>query len=333
MPAQAGQQLAIIYHFVRDPGPGRFRLRAHERPERFEAQIAQLARRFTFLRCRDLLDPARDPSQPGVLVTFDDGARDVAHHALPILRRHGATATAFVCSKPYLEGRLLAIQKVEFLISQMGLEGFRRAFSDELERRHPGGVERESLAFAGGYRFYRYDTEPLRRFKLDLNYQLPYAVVDPILDALFDGVFGPGSEADAVRETYMSVDDLKRLVDAGIEIGSHAHGHRVLPRLDAEGQRRDLETSVRFLAQVAGQSRVCVAYPFGFCDDDTRRCAAELDLLAGFSGERRPISAEDLRGRWSIPRYDVNDCFDRATNAPLEAALGGEGSMACGALP
>ncbi len=307
--------VAINYHFVREANPGRFRLRAHERTQRFDAQLAQLAERFEFLRCRELFTGVAPPQ--GVLITFDDGARDVFEQALPVLQRHGATATAFVCSRPYLEGRLLQIQKVEYLISELGLDGFRRAFYGELERRFPGGVEREPLAFAGGYRFYRYDEEPIRRFKLDLNYQLPYAVVEPVLDALFENVFGPGSEAEAVRETYMSVDQLKRLADAGVEIGSHAHAHRVLPRLDFALQKREMETSVGFLKEITGDCRISLAYPFSFHDEETKRAAGELDLLAGFAGERRAITDDDVRNRWSVPRYDVNDCFDRSTNQPV----------------
>jgi peptidoglycan/xylan/chitin deacetylase (PgdA/CDA1 family) len=311
--SEAVRAIAINYHFVRDASPGRFRLRAHERTERFDAQLGELAGRFPFLRCRDLF--ASQPAPTGVLITFDDGARDVFEQALPVLRRHGATATAFVCSKPYLEGRLLQIQKVEYLISELGLPRFRDAFYAELERRFPAGVERESLAFAGGYAFYRYDDEPTRRFKLDLNYQLPYPVVEPVLDALFEGVFGPGSEAEAVRETYMSVDQLRRLADAGVEIGSHAHAHRVLPRLDFALQKREMEISVGFLKEITGDSRISLAYPFSFHDQDTKRAADELDLLAGFAGERRPITDPDIRARWSVPRYDVNECFDRSSNA------------------
>jgi peptidoglycan/xylan/chitin deacetylase (PgdA/CDA1 family) len=314
MASGARRRVAINYHFVRASRSGRFTLRAHERCERFDAQLARLRERYTFLRCRDLFE--RSDSSDGVLITFDDGARDVLEVALPLLRRHGATATAFVCSRPHLEGRLLQIQKVEYLMSVLGLERFRRAFQEELERRFPSEIERESLAFAGDYRFYRYDPEPIRRFKLDLNYQLPYAVVEPVLDVLFEGVFGPGSEADAVRETYMSVDDLKRLADAGVEIGSHTHSHRVLPRLDFAEQKQEMETSVGLLEKVIGESRCSLAYPFGFHDEDTKRAARELDLLAGFAGGRRPITDEDVRVRWSVPRYDVNDCFD-ASNEPV----------------
>ena len=313
--------VSINYHFIRPERAGRFRLRAHEKPGRFGAQLAALDGDFQFLSCRDVLRSESNNGDPGVVITFDDGARDVFEHGLPLLSRHNAKATAFICSKPYLEGRLLQIQKVEFLMSRLGIESFRTAFYEELEHQFPDEIERESLEFSGGFQFYRYDDEPIRCFKLDLNYQLPYAKVEPVLDAIFEAVFGAGAEAEAIRETYMSVDELKRLVDAGIEIGTHTHSHPVLPRLNFMEQKRELETCAAFLKEITGESKVCVAYPFGFQNDETIRAADELDLFAGYVGQRRPITDADVEGRWTLPRYDVNDCFDRTTNKPILSVM------------
>jgi peptidoglycan/xylan/chitin deacetylase (PgdA/CDA1 family) len=310
--------VAIGYHFVRTQNGERFALRAHERPERFERQVARLAREFRFCRVCDLVDPERDLPASNIVLTFDDGAKDVVQEAAPLMERHGATGTVFVCAQPYVETRLLEVQKIEFLMRELSLSRFRKAFYAELERQFPGGVEREPLDFAGGYRFYRYDEAPIREFKLDLNYQLPYANVVPVLDALFTAVFGEGSEAAAVRETYLSVDDLKRLLDGGLELGVHTRHHRVLPRLDFDAQKREIQTGVDFLRETTGQTRFAVAYPFGFHDDRTRKAMEELDLLAGLTMERRTIEPEDIRERWSLPRYDVNDCFDRRSNEIID---------------
>ena len=306
--------VAINYHFLRPDASGRFRLRAHERPERFAAQIAGLAARFPFCRVSDLVNPDAAVPEATVLITFDDGACDVATEAAPVLRRHAVPATLFVCARPYLEGRLLDIQKIEFLMHELGVARFRSGFYEELGRRFPRDVEREPLDFAGDYAFYRYDDEEIRTFKLDLNYQLPYAAVGPVLDTLFASVFGDNAEAQAVRETYLALDDLKRLVDAGFELGVHTRNHRVLPRLPLAAQREEIETGAEFLREVTGQKRFAVAYPYGFHDEDTHRAMAELDMTAGLSMERRVIVPGDLHGRWNVPRYDVNDCFDRASN-------------------
>jgi carbamoyltransferase len=306
--------VAVNYHFVREEQPGPFRLRAHQTPERFAEQVANLAKSFDFCRARDLVDPGSSLPESSILLTFDDGAKDFLASADPILQRYGATATVFVCAQPYLEGRLLDAQKIEFLMAHLGLERFQREFQAVLERRFPAGVERGSLDFAGDYAFYRYDNAQVRSFKLDLNYQLPYEVVGPVLDELFGATFGAGSEKDAVRETYLAVDDLKRLVEHGHDLGVHTNHHRVLPRLPFELQKREIESSVEFLAPITGEKRFAVAYPFGFRDDHTMRAMKELDQLAGFTMERRMIRPDDIQARWSLPRYDVNDCFDKSTN-------------------
>jgi hypothetical protein len=90
----------------------------------------------------------------------------------------------------------------------------------------------------------------------------------------------------------------------------------VLPRLSFAEQKRELEMGAAFLGDLTGDRRVSVAYPFGFHDAGTRRASAEQDLIAGFTTDRRWITPEDVSARWSLPRYDVNDCFDRSSNAP-----------------
>jgi carbamoyltransferase len=306
--------VAINYHFLRDESPGRFRLRAHERPRRFAEQLARLAENFSFCRIRDLVDPAARLPESSIAITFDDGARDVIEHAAPILERQGATATVYVCSRPYVDGRLLDVHRIEYLMHELGVEGFREAFAAELKNQFPSGVEREPLDFAGDYRFYRYDEEAVREFKLDLNYRLPYGAVGPVLDALFAAVFGAGAEAEAVRATYLGLDDLKRLRDRGFELGVHTRHHRVLPRLDYEAQLEEIRSGMEFLRGVTGDERFTVAYPYGFHDLRTRRAMKQLGALAGVSMDRRMIKPDDIQARWSLPRYDVNDCFDRRSN-------------------
>ncbi len=311
--------IGINYHFVRGTQSGPFQLRAHETPERFAEQLARLCEDFGFCRARELADPGVALHESSILLTFDDGAKDVVEHALPILRRYSATATVYVCAQPYLDGRLLEIQKIEFLMQRLGLEAFREAFYAQLQQREikPGApleIERESLEFAGGYEFYRYDDERTREFKLDLNYQLPYAVLLPALDSLFRSVFGEGAEAAAIEQIYLSRDDLKRLQDAGLELGVHTQRHRVLPRLDLATQTSEIAGGMEFLRDLTGEERFTVAYPYGFHDDRTQRAMENLGAIAGLTMARRMITPEDLQSRWSLPRYDVNDCFDRETN-------------------
>ena len=306
--------VAIAYHFLRPADGFRFRVPAAESPERFAVQIGALQENFSFCRSRELTDPKAELGESNIMIHFDDGSKDVSSFAAQILRQFGVTATVFVCAQPYTEGRMLAVHKIMILMAHLGLDRFRQAFYAELERQNPKGVDRDAIEYANGYKFYRYDSPEVKQFKLDLNYLIPYDRLLPVLDAIFADVFGKDNEKEAIKQFYLSIDDLKRLVDDGHELGIHGYDHKVLPRLDYKGQKRNIEATAEFLEPLTGKSQLSVAYPYGFSDNATKRALKELGVVAGYSMERRIITPKDLQQRWNMPRFDVNDCFDKKSN-------------------
>jgi peptidoglycan/xylan/chitin deacetylase (PgdA/CDA1 family) len=92
---------ALTYHRVDDPAarPWLYPGLVSATPEAFEAQAAFLARHYRVVSLAELLEIRRSrrvPRERLVMITFDDGYRDVAANAWPILRRHGLPATLFV---------------------------------------------------------------------------------------------------------------------------------------------------------------------------------------------------------------------------------------------
>jgi asparagine synthase (glutamine-hydrolysing) len=308
--------VAINYHFVRPRKDGlSVKISASETRERLEEQIAQLSKSFSFCRCSDLADAKANSPGANVLINFDDGLKDVIKYAQPILKRFAVPATLFVCALPYTENRILPVQKIQLLMAYLGLRKFRQAFYAELKRQNPGGVERDGLEYAAGYQFYRYDKEEVRQFKLDLNYGIPYDKLIPVLDVILEKTFGEQREKEIVKSLYLSLDDLKRLVDEGHELGIHGYDHKVLPRLSYEEQRQDIADVAAFLAPIAGRSNLTMAFPYGFADENTRRAMDDAGILAGFGMGRKVITPDRLQRKWDLPRFDVNDCFDRKNNS------------------
>jgi peptidoglycan/xylan/chitin deacetylase (PgdA/CDA1 family) len=72
------------------------------RPERFRAQMAFLAaegyRAIDVVEAATLLERGEVPERT-VALSFDDGFRDVAEHAMPVLRELGFSATVFVSTR------------------------------------------------------------------------------------------------------------------------------------------------------------------------------------------------------------------------------------------
>ncbi|GAA1839433.1 polysaccharide deacetylase family protein [Pseudonocardia alni subsp. carboxydivorans] len=83
-----------VDHYAEDP------YQVTVTPDRFARQMAWLAaRRLRGVAVSELLEARRHgPARDLVGLTFDDGYRDFLHRAVPVLRRHGFTATVYVLS-------------------------------------------------------------------------------------------------------------------------------------------------------------------------------------------------------------------------------------------
>jgi peptidoglycan/xylan/chitin deacetylase (PgdA/CDA1 family) len=90
-----------MYHSIADDGPAEL-VRYRTTPAAFDAQLGLLKRKgFHGIGSRQLarhLAANRPFRGRPVLLTFDDGYRDFATTAAPILRKHGLTADVFLVS-------------------------------------------------------------------------------------------------------------------------------------------------------------------------------------------------------------------------------------------
>ena len=76
----------------------------------------------------------------------------------------------------------------------------------------------------------------------------------------------------------LNSDNLKMLLQAGMEVGSHSHSHRRLPALDSKDLKQELTESRAKLEAALGEPITSFAYPYG---DWNTRCEAAV-RSAGF---------------------------------------------------
>jgi peptidoglycan/xylan/chitin deacetylase (PgdA/CDA1 family) len=317
-PTGTGRLVAVNFHYVRpsfdDPYPG-----VHGcTPAAFEAQLRALGAAGDFVSLDDLL-AAVDGRAPlparALLVTFDDGLREQAEHALPVLDRLGVPAAFFVNTAPLAEGRLCTVHKIHLLRARVAPPRLLTALQERAARM--GVAFDPSAAAAGAAAQYRYDAAETAQLKFALNFTLARMDRDALVDGCFRDLFCDDERALA-DDLYMGVDALRELAARGW-LGSHGHAHLPLATVSADDARRDLARALDCLERWTGVRPRAMSYPYGSraaCTPAVAEVARALGARVAFTMER--AGNADLRTPLLLARLDGNDAPGGA--APLAGA-------------
>jgi peptidoglycan/xylan/chitin deacetylase (PgdA/CDA1 family) len=221
----------------------------------FESQMAFLAQEFNVLPlgegCERLVQgtlPAR-----AVSITFDDGYADNEQIALPILKRHGLTATFFIATG-YADGGVM--------FNDVVIEAVRRA---------PGGTH-DLLRLGLG----RCELSDDASRVAAINALLPQLKYRPVSErgdmaARIAGELGVSISLDLM----MRPAQIRHLHDEGMEIGAHTVNHPILAVTGDREARDEIVESKRRLEDITGSRVRLFAYPNGepgrdYIDRDVR---------------------------------------------------------------
>ena len=160
----------------------------------------------------------------------------------------------------------------------------------------------------------RFDTKEVIFVKRLLQVELVEELRNIITTELFEKIVGV-EEAAFSRELYMSEDQMKCMVSAGMHIGSHGYDHYWLGSLPKEQQAVEIEESLRFINKIYGnregykQKEWTICYPYGNYNDDTITLLKENHCALGFTTEVKLADINNQMGDnvFKIPRLDTND--------------------------
>jgi len=255
--------VALVYHGVTaEPQHPARRLVPPLELSTLVAHLDWLSRRFRLVRASALFDEAhrrrRGDTVP-LALTFDD---DLASHATlvaPELQRRNLPAT--------------------FFLGGAGLdESAERPWWEVLEDAAyaaPGEALRgKSLRDAAAA------MERLSRIERDHEVGRLAALVD-----------------SHQGEAPIGDEGIRRLVDAGMEVGFHTRHHDRLPDLDHDPLVAALTDGRDRLEGVAGSRISCIAYPHGAASPDVARAARECGYEWGFTTDWSPVGPDTDRLR------------------------------------
>jgi peptidoglycan/xylan/chitin deacetylase (PgdA/CDA1 family) len=249
-------------------------------PERLGHLLADRARwcRRPYPAC---LEAPSDGASLRVL-TFDDGYRDFASHALPLLEATETPCLLFVVTgwadggDGPLENRLAAMVAA--------LERIRLPSGEE---RPLPDVEARARTYLELYLAARRDPPARRRARLDALARDNDVPVPPAAEAFLDW-----EEISALDRHPL------------VTIGAHSRSHPLLTTLPLDEAREEMDASRRVLQERLGHPVEAFSYPYGAHSFRLRRAVREAGFRHAFTTRPRPIGRR-LRP-FAIPRIDVH---------------------------
>lgn len=233
---------------------------------RFDAICSWLKAWFTVLPLDEAVQRLKTGALPerALSITFDDGYVDNHDVALPILLKHGLTATFFIATGFLDGGRMWNDTVTESIrrtkLSQIDLRGLHGTDMHV----HPVESPLDKRTAIGNI---------IRAVK----YMNP-ADRQEAVDALAER-----SEASLPDDLMMSSQNVCAMRAAGMQIGAHTVSHPILAGLNRDNARREIEEGKRVLEALVKAPVDLFAYPNGKPTEDYTDESVALAREAGFS--------------------------------------------------
>ena len=238
---RANRLLILIYHRVYPTPDPMFP--GEVDAERFDWQMALLRRYCNPLSLSEGVGGLKRGKLPprAVAITFDDGYADNATVALPILRKHGLTATFFIATG-FLDGGRMWNDSV--------IEAVRRAEGRQLDLEELGlgrlplgdpvtrGATAEHILRSIKHRAPHDRAEMIRSICEEVGKELPV-------------------------DLMMTSEQVRNLAVAGMDVGAHTLTHPILRTLPDADARAEIDGSRRSLERIIGRPVRAFAYPNG----------------------------------------------------------------------
>ena len=319
----------VMYHYVRELAHTRYPGINGLSTAEFIEQIGYIKKYYHVISADEFMEVIDSDSRfppKALLLTFDDGYIDHYTNVFPILDRYKLPACFFPLAKCILEGRVLDVNKIHFILASVeNKEKIVEYIMTCLDRFRPEhGLEPNDLYWKKIGKPNRFDTAEVIFIKRMLQRELP----EPIRKIITDGLFEKYVTADEVafsKEIYMSIDQVSCMYRHGMYFGSHGYDHYWLDTLSEAEQTREIDMSLDFLRRAGVDVKKWImCYPYGAFNETLLSILRLRNCIAGLTTQ---VAMADLKkdNPLTLPRLDTND-LPKQTDAPpnewTEMALG-----------
>lgn len=306
----------VMYHYVRDLKNSRYPEIKGCDISLFKEQIQFLKKHYCFVTVEEVLDAYyhnKKLPDKAVLLTFDDAYRDHFDYAFPVLEHEKVQGAFFPPVKAVTEHIVLDVNKIHFILASTPKEKFNVLLGEIKllldQNREVYSLESFDYYFNKLAIANRFDPKEVIFVKRLLQVELEEDLRKKMTDVLFEKIVGIDENAFS-RELYMSIDQIKCMVDCGMHIGSHGYDHYWLSSLPKKKQELEIAKSIEFIDMVGGDSKNwTICYPYGDYNDETISLLKKHGCKMGFTTD---VDVADISNNvndsiFKLPRLDTND--------------------------
>jgi peptidoglycan/xylan/chitin deacetylase (PgdA/CDA1 family) len=216
-------------------------------PQVFEKQLSYFSKHFDIISLSEALQIAerKGSFQRKMVLTFDDGFAENYSVAAPILKAKKIPATFFLIGNCIDNKDLMWRNKLLVIRKRAG---------ERLSK-----ITAEATAIFG--------LPPMLYYEDILSWSLrawPMHNKDEIANYCWQAArIGTVQEYLEQNQPYLSVQQIRSLLNDGFEIGSHSMSHPVFSRLSYEQIEHEIFASVQLLQTTFGKTITSFSYPFG----------------------------------------------------------------------
>ncbi len=305
----------IMYHYVRDLKNSKFPTIKGLDVSLFKEQISYLQKHYNFVTVNQVIsafDNQEKLPSKAVLLTFDDAYIDHFINVFPILENNKIQGAFYPPVKAIKENIVLDVNKIHFILASTSTEKTPSLLNkiklllDKYRNNYQlSSFEAyfEKLAIPN-----RFDCKEIIFIKRLLQTELDERLRTIMLNELFSEIIGI-DESVFSKELYMSINQLKCMVDCGMHVGSHGYDHYWLGALSSEKQKIEIEKSIEFIKEIGGDiNNWTMCYPYGNNNDDTIALLKKYGCKLAFTTTVDLVStASKPDAVYQLPRLDTND--------------------------
>lgn len=307
----------VMYHYVRSPD-SRFPNFKSRSPEEFLCQLKYFKQKFNVISpalCKQAYCDEVQLPERSLLLTFDDGYREHFTTVFPLLKAESLAAVFFPVTATLSHDHVLISNKLQYVLAS-------RETSEPILKRTLQLLQkyREEFEIPSAEDLYRkigkasgYDDADRTFIKRLLQRDLPDPVRNQIADRLFFE-FVTEDETTLARELYLSLENLRQMRAAGMEIGVHSHTHPWMQALSGKVQQEEISRAQELLKrEQLIDDKWMFAYPYGVPAQETPAILETLGCSVAFTTAPEPAHVHADQ-RFHISRLDTNhfiDAFDR----------------------